>query len=129
MPPLETLSVGKRILLAAIIIAVTLLLLLFAISHFFVEPADAQGPPKGAAILYEGVPLDAKLLALDKRALDEAYHAQLQKLWGVWLADGAKQSQYIKTGLAIARRAYGEVVEQIQVREKQIEQQGAQSPR
>lgn len=117
LPPLESLSLGKRLLLALIIVLATLLMLVI-ISRLVGDQADAQA--QRDVQFYAGIPLDAKLLELDKRALDEAYHAQLLKLWGVWLADGAKRQDYIKTGLAIARRAYGEVVAQIEAREKEL---------
>ena len=58
----------------------------------------------------------------DKRALDEAYHAQLQNLWLVWLKGQAGDPTYFTNGLKIARRAYGQAVEQIARREKQLEQ-------
>jgi hypothetical protein len=70
--------------------------------------------------LYAGVPIDAELLELDKRALKEAYHAQLLNLWAVWLKGQAGDPQYFANGLKIARRAYGQASEQIAKREKQL---------
>lgn len=82
----------------------------------------ARAAPTGESFrLYEGIPLDAKLLALDKQALDEAYHNHVVKLFTVYVTDGAKQALYIKTGLGIARRAYGEASEQITKREQQLQ--------
>jgi len=96
----------------------------------FVVAAETSQPyhlaavdnPADASKIYEGIPVDAKLLALDKRALDEAYHAQLQNLWLVWLKGQAGDPTYFTNGLKIARRAYGQAVEQIARREKQLEQ-------
>jgi hypothetical protein len=72
--------------------------------------------------LYAGIPLDAHLLELDKRALAEAYHAQLLNLWAVWLKGQAGDPQYFSNGLKIARRAYKQASEQITKREQEAEQ-------
>jgi hypothetical protein len=72
--------------------------------------------------LYAGIPLDAHLLELDKRALAEAYHAQLLNLWAVWLKGQAGDPQYFANGLKIARRAYKQASEQITKREQEAEQ-------
>ena len=72
--------------------------------------------------LYAGIPLDAHLLELDKRALAEAYHAQLLNLWAVWLKGQAGDPQYFSNGLKIARRAYKQASEQIVKREQEAEQ-------
>jgi hypothetical protein len=72
--------------------------------------------------LYAGIPLDAHLLELDKRALVEAYHLQLLNLWAVWLKGQAGDPQYFSNGLKIARRAYKQASEQITKREQEAEQ-------
>lgn len=92
----------------AVIIAVGLVML--------ADPAE----PKDTDI-YAGVPVDMQLLELDKVALDQAYHNQLLKLWGVWLTDGAKDPTHFKNGLANARRAYSLATKQIAEREKMCE--------
>jgi hypothetical protein len=76
--------------------------------------------PADASQIYRGIPIDAKLLELDKRALDEAYHAQLQNLWLVWLKGQAGDPSYFTNGLKIARRAYAQANEQIAKREAEI---------
>jgi hypothetical protein len=76
--------------------------------------------------IYSDVPLDASLLRLDRRALDEAYHDQLLKLFGVWMAEGAKDAQRIKNGLRAARKAYGQAASQIAAREQRIHDQHEQ---
>ena len=73
-----------------------------------------------ASQIYAEIPLDAKLLNLDKQALDEAYHAQLQNLWVVWLKGQAGDPTYFTNGLKIARRAYKQASDQIAKREKQL---------
>jgi hypothetical protein len=76
-----------------------------------------EAPP----VLYENIPFDPALLTLDRRALDEAYHAQLVRLFGVWLSSGAPEdARNFKNGLNIARRAFGQAREQIRKREEQL---------
>jgi hypothetical protein len=97
-----------------------LALLLFAV----IVRGDAQG--QGEPSLYEGVPLDVTLLHLDKAALDESYRAQVQKLFGVWLSDGAREADRIKSGLKIARRSYNMAAQQIARREQELLEQDRQ---
>ena len=79
-------------------------------------------PSEAEPNLYAGIPLDRHLLELDKRALNEAYHAQIIKLFQVWLTDGAHHPGPITKGLQNARRAYNLATQQIAVREKELEQ-------
>ena len=67
------------------------------------------------------MPLDATLLRLDKRALDDAYHARILKLFEVWLTSGAPQeaTNFIN-GLRITRRAYAQAASAISKREAQL---------
>ena len=114
-------SIVYRILLAiAIVVAVWLVLL--GISKLIGENAAAQQRNPGEPpILYEGLQLDPILLALDKRALDEAYHDQLLKLFGVWLSSGGvDDARNFRNGLRNARRGYFLAREAITAREKQI---------
>ena len=83
------------------------------------DGSESQEAPQ----LYQGVPFDANLLALDRRALDEAYHAQILKLFGVWLSEGAKDPRFFTNGLQIARRAYSQAAQQIAKREQQVLEQ------
>jgi hypothetical protein len=123
MPPLENLSLGKRLLVAAIIIAATLFTL------YAVSLGEQQQQP--TASLYEGIQLDSDLLELDKRALEAAYIAHLTRLFGVWLSHGAPaDAANFRNGLWIARRAYNQVNQELEKREKEIErQQQQQQPR
>jgi hypothetical protein len=105
-------GIWKRILLAIAVVA-AVLLIMFTFSRLLAEsPDDPQ--------LYEGVSLDAMLLRLDKRALDEAYHAQLLKLFGIWLSEGAKDASRFTNGLRIARRSYYTAAKQIAKREQEL---------
>ena len=78
-----------------------------------------NGPPQ----LYEGVPFDAHLLALDRRALDEAYHNQLLLLFSIWLKQQATDPRQITNGLQIARRAYNQAAGQIAKREQAMHEE------
>src|SRR6516165_5043957 len=86
-------------------------------------PVNSQGGPPQ---LYEGVPFDANLLALDRRALDEAYHAQLLLLFSIWLKQQAVDARQITAGLQIARRAYNQAAGQIAKREQALHDQEQQ---
>jgi hypothetical protein len=72
-------------------------------------PAEVSPPPS---------PYDAHLLELDRTALDDAYRAQLAKLFGVWMADEHHQPQRAITGANRARRAYIAVMHAIEARER-----------
>jgi hypothetical protein len=77
---------------------------------------SARGEPRPEP--FQPSPYDAKLIALDKQALDEAYRTQLAKLFGVWMGDEHNQPQRAMTGAARARRAYIAVMREIEERER-----------
>jgi hypothetical protein len=112
MKRLEDLPLSHRLLVATAIVVLTLLVVTA------IAPSDA-----GAVIeqrdVYAGITPDAKLLALDKQALDDAYREQLHHLFGVWLKGQARSSTEITTGLGIARRAYTTAAAQIAKREQE----------
>jgi hypothetical protein len=117
MKPLEDMTIGHRIALTFVIVLVILFAL--ALFGYLTGGWDVQAETR-AADIYVGLPPDATLLKLDRRALDEAYHAQLLKLWGVWLADGARDPTHFKNGLSNARRAYGLALQAITKREQEL---------
>jgi hypothetical protein len=120
MRRLEDMSLDHRVALTTVIV----LVILFALALFGYLTGGwdrAEGQTTGEPILYQGIPIDAMLLRLDKRALDEAYHSQLLKLFSVWLSQQAPvDAAGIQNGLRIARRAYNQAAQQISQREKQI---------
>jgi hypothetical protein len=123
MTPLESLSIWKRLCVAVAVVAVVILVI-FGLSLTLDEAPGQPATSEPALTIYQGVPLDATLLRLDKRALDEAYHTQLLKLWGVWLASGAPdEAKNFITGLRIARRAYTQAASQIARRETELLEQ------
>jgi hypothetical protein len=103
----------------AFLVVVVILILLAAVGFLSGRWHEAEAQPQ--VNLYDGIALDATLLRLDRRALDEAYHAQLLKLWGVWLVDGAKDPGRFKAGLSNARRAYGLALDAITKREQELQ--------
>jgi hypothetical protein len=86
-------------------------------ASFIWFPAESQTPPPQ---LYEGVPFDAHLLELDKRALDEAYHNQLLLLFNIWLKQQAVDPRQITKGLQVTRQAYNQAASQIVRREQAL---------
>ena len=120
MKRLEDLSIGQRIILAIVVVAATFFVLL-ALTRLFGAADAQQRNPTDPPLLYEGLQLDPILLALDKKALDEAYHEQLLKLISVWLSTGnVDDARNFRNGLRNARRAYGILRDAILAREKQI---------
>ena len=81
------------------------------------DGAEAQAPE---VQLYEGIPLDATLLPLDKKALEEAYNQYLLLLFSVWLKGDITQDEQIKNGLRKARAAYNSAARQIANREQEL---------
>jgi len=115
IPALEELGLGRRSLLAIIAVMVALLLLfLFSVS----EHAAGQQPDE--VRLYEGIPLDASLLRLDKQVLEDAYKEYVGGLFNVWLKGSLRSNAEIVNGLKNARRAYNIAAAQIAQREQQI---------
>jgi len=110
-----------------IITMATVLAILFAIAFigWYIGAWDkAESAPVQETQLYRGVPLNEHLLKLDKQALDQGYHDYVVKLWMVWLSSGApKEAEQMRSGLQRARASYAIAAAQIELREKQLEQQ------
>src|SRR5262245_43463433 len=120
MNSLDRLSIGKHIFLAiAVIIAVILALLI--LSQIFGEveaqPTFKPLPPKGTFV-GKASPWDARMIELDKKALDDAYQDQIHHLFSVWMKDETGQPDRAVTGALQARRAYILVRSAIEEREK-----------
>jgi hypothetical protein len=118
----EDMTIGQRIVLTCVIVLVVLFVLAL-IGWSTGRWDEAPGQAITDVDLYGEVPLDATLLRLDRRALDESYHQQLLRLWAVWLTDGAKDPSRFKAGLSNARRAYGLALHEIAKREAKFLQQ------
>jgi hypothetical protein len=118
MRPLEDMSLGHRIVLTVTICLIILFAL--ALCGYLSDRWQVEAAPQ--VDLYSGVPLDANLLAADRKALDDAYHAHLIRLWNVWLTDGAKDATNFRRGLTIARGAYHQAAQSMSKREQDLEQ-------
>src|SRR5215831_16792756 len=105
----------KFIYLVAAVLAVIVIGLLYA------EVRKAQGEPKQDPFPHS--PYDARLIALGKVALDDAYRAQITKLFSVWMGDEHDQPHRAQVGAGRARRAYIGVMKEIERRERQINDQ------
>jgi hypothetical protein len=111
-------TLGQRIVLTFVIVMI--ILLAFAAYGYFSGAWDRANAEAAKPVdLYQGIPVDEKLLQLDKRALDEAYHQHIIKLWNVWLTDGAREANRVKNGLRISRESYAYAAAQITKREQE----------
>jgi len=100
------------------LIAVIVLVTMLSFAVIFHVYGQSQQMP---TTLYEGISYDATLLALDKKALEEAYHERILHLFEIWISSGAPADALnFKNGLRITRRAYAQAKEQIEIREKQL---------
>ncbi|HEY7415727.1 MAG TPA: hypothetical protein VH593_11085 [Ktedonobacteraceae bacterium] len=61
---------------------------------------------------------DARMLFLDREALDEAYKDRLVHVFAVWMKDDTDQPRRAINGARQARHAYIEVITEIEKREK-----------
>jgi hypothetical protein len=107
IPPLEHLSLWQRILLAIVLVLLTLFLLYMAAQVLGSSNVEAQPqlPPKGA-LVGKPSPWDTRLVEMDREALDNAYHDQLQHLFLGWMKDDSGQPERAIRGAQQARRAY-----------------------
>jgi len=88
--------------------------------------AESADPLVADVQLYEGIPLDATLLHLDKQALEKAYENHLLLLFSVWLKGDLTEDQRIRLGLKRARAAYNNAAQQIAKREQELLEQDRQ---
>lgn len=100
---------ARALIAVAILVGVTLFL--FVVMMFVREEAEGQ---EVAASQY-----DAKLIALDKQALDQAYQQQMVFVFSVWMKDpSVGQPGRATVGFNNARRAYILAMKEIEKREQ-----------
>jgi len=119
--PLEELSIGRRIVLTAAVVIVALLLL--ALFGYLTGGWEAQGETRSGPSLILMLPpskWDAKIIELDKQALDEAYVNKIKLLFDVWVREGRETPERPVKGATEARRAYIEIMQAIEQRERII---------
>ena len=116
---------GRRTALTVAIVIGTFLAV--AIAEYVADGwEDAQALSAEPPQLYEGIPIDATLLEIDKRALEDAYHQQLLLLFSVWLKGDLAEDRRIKLGIRRARIAYMSAAQQIAKRSQELLQQDRQ---
>jgi len=115
MKPLEEQTITARIVTTAIIIIVILIIL-----SFIGWCGGAGGQP--LVLMLPPSPFDAKILELDRRALDEAYVNKLRHLYDVYVASGREAPERPMKGAAEARRAYIDIMKAIEAREQAIKE-------
>lgn len=106
----------KRLALWVVLVVVWIFLIALTFYGYVISGDSARGE--------EALPVDAALVALDRRALTSAYEAHLVKLFSVWLADGAITNTHITIGLRNARRAYAQAAAQLAKREQELKKPG-----
>jgi hypothetical protein len=95
--------------LLALAVAVVLAYVLLSLAH-----EDAQGKVEGPLPPSR---FDARMIALDKEALDDAYRSQISHLFVVWMKDETGQPARAINGARQTRRAYVEAMTEIEKRE------------
>jgi hypothetical protein len=78
--------------------------------------ASAQG--ERATETVPPSPYDARLIALDREALDDAYRAQVVSLFTNWMKDPHGQPARALNGVRAARQAYIAAMTEIEKRER-----------
>jgi hypothetical protein len=63
---------------------------------------------------------DARLLALDKEAVDAAYREHVQRLYATWMKDETGQPYRAVTGARQAQRAYVRSMDAIKRRQEEL---------
>src|SRR6516165_8360602 len=124
----------KKVILAAVIV----LVILFAVALYgfltgrwedgndessldFRLASGESRPVQLSQNVYEGIPPDSHLLALDRAALEEAYRMRLIRLFDVWLSSNqAQDATNFINGLKIARRGYSLATAALSKREVEI---------
>ena len=97
----------RRLLIATLIVAASLFLLLVLLRSVE-DTVSAQVLPPSK--------WDARILELDRQALDHAYQTQVEHVFGVWMRDEQGQPERAIRGARQARRAYIEVMTEFERR-------------
>jgi len=108
---------ARQYLWAILALAIAVLLAYILLS---LAKDDAESQP--LVLMLPPSKWDAKILELDKQALDEAYIHKLKLLFDVWVREGRDNPERPIKGAAEARRAYVDIMKAIEMREQAIEQ-------
>lgn len=83
---------------------------------YFMSPVEVMAQTRSEP---PASPWDARMLALDREALDAAYKDRLLHVFEVWMRDDTDQPRRAINGARQARHAYIEVMKEIEKRGQQ----------
>lgn len=115
--PLEAMTFAQRFMLTVVIV----LVILFALALF--GYLTGRWDEAGAQPIPQALPPsehDARLVALDKEAIEAAYRAHVQLMYSGWMKDDAGQPYRALTGTRQAQRAYIRSMDAIKRREEEL---------
>src|SRR5262245_55305170 len=122
IPRLEDLSFPARVTLTMAVVVIVIILLAFIgwVTGRWEAQAQSIEPP--LVLTLPPTKWDAKLLELDKEALDKAYIAKIQQLFDVYVREGLATSEGVMKGHANAQRAWLQGQRAIEIKEQTLEQ-------
>lgn len=118
MRDLQDMNIGQRVMVTVVIVVVILLLLTvigYLSGRWEVEAAPVRVE---AAPVPVPSPYEARLIVLDREAMDNAYRNKLEQLFSVWLKDDSDQPARAITGANQARKAYTAAMNEIERRQR-----------
>lgn len=116
MRDLHEMNIGQRVMVTVIIVVGILLLL--AVIGYLSGRWEAEAAPAPVPIS----PYEARLLALEREAVDNSYRSKIEQLISVWLKDETGQPARAVTGANQARKAYAGAMAEIERRERVLQQ-------
>jgi hypothetical protein len=88
-----------------------------AIILIFMAAGDQSLPPPPPYVVTK---YEAKLLELERAAIDDAFRAKITQLWTVWMSDDRGQPARAVNGATQARKAYIASMTEIDRREENL---------
>jgi len=115
-------SLAERVITTAIIVIAVLLLL--ALIGWCTGRWEDKAQAQSLVLILPPSKWDAKMLELDKQALDEAYVAKIKHIFDIYVREGLTSPEGPMKGHANAQRAYVEGQKALEAREKELEHRG-----
>lgn len=113
MRDLRDMNIGQRAMVTVVIVVVILLVL--AVIGYLSGRWEVEAAPVPVSSPYE-----ARLIVLDREAMDNAYRNKLEQLFSVWLKDDTDQPARAVTGANEARKAYTAAMNEIERRQQAL---------